>query len=100
VDDNALLILTCLGFPEKKYTIMLLHEGGHQEGVLLGRSVRGGYFSGLILLSAFFCRGNPSVVALVRAGTVACPLQRPTLEQILFFIRIRSKEMDTDKELM
>jgi len=28
---------------------------------------------GLILLSAIFRRGNPSVVALVRAGTVACP---------------------------
>ena len=28
---------------------------------------------GLILLSAIFRRGNPSVVALARAGTVACP---------------------------
>jgi hypothetical protein len=28
---------------------------------------------GLILLSAIFCRGNPPVVALVGAGTGACP---------------------------
>jgi len=33
----------------------------------------GSVFLGLILLYAIFRRGNPSVVALVRAGTVACP---------------------------
>jgi hypothetical protein len=38
---------------------------------------------GLILLQAIFRRGNPSVVALVRAGTVACPYSSPGKKVII-----------------
>jgi hypothetical protein len=39
---------------------------------------------GLILLSAGFCRGNPSVVALSGAGMVAGQAQGPALQRPWF----------------